>query len=75
MTLSALQLSGALPKNPRFREWCGAATETEAVDFIRRKCNIASRKQIGSEEIAARRFHQRVRLPFVAYLEQLGQPA
>jgi hypothetical protein len=75
MTLSALQLAGALPKNPRFREWCGEREERHAAEFIRERCGVMSRRDIATNPEAAQRFHNLIRRPFVEYLEQLKEPA
>lgn len=58
MTLDALQLAGALPRNPRFREWVSSQidgamiTEHEAAAFIRMQCMVTSRRAIGFDHEA-----------------------
>lgn len=70
--LHLVQLAGALPRDPEFREWCGNYVDGSPVDeeyaahFIRACCEIDSRRELATDTEAAQRFHNLVRRPYVA---------
>lgn len=71
--MNALQLSGALPRDPLFRQWVASFVEGdpvtvgEAASFIRIVCEVESRRELASSATAAKRFEQFLRRPFVAW--------
>lgn len=79
--MNLVQLAGALPRDPEFREWCGHVSgfdtfsEEHAAQFVRAMCGITSRRELATSEIAASMFHNLIRRPFVAWREQQHQPA
>lgn len=77
--MNLVQLSGVLPRNPEFREWLSASgavyDETMAAEFIRIVCEIESRRELATDTAAQARFHQHVRLPFMAWRDKSHQPA
>jgi hypothetical protein len=74
--MNLLQLAGALPRDPQFREWVGehwslsSVNEYDAADVIRQMCEIESRRELATDTEAQARFHQFLRKPFVAWKEQ-----
>lgn len=75
--MNLVQLAGALPRDPEFREWVETQTvygelvsESEAAQFIRAGCGITSRRELATDTEAQARFHNLIRRPFVAWREQ-----
>lgn len=73
--MNLVQLAGALPRDPQFREWIAMfwrceVSEEDAVGFIRDVCLVASRRDLATNAEAARRFHEHIRRPFVEYCEK-----
>lgn len=77
--LTVVQMAGSLPRDPMFREWVGNYVDGKPVDeeyaahFIRACCEVDSRRELATDTEAAQRFHNLVRLPFVAWKEQQEQ--
>jgi hypothetical protein len=72
--LTPIQLAGALPRDPKFREFVSqylvpvrAATVDEAAAFIRTVCEIESRRELATDAEAVRKFHRYLRKPFAAW--------
>ncbi|MCX4139385.1 hypothetical protein M0D68_14415 [Paraburkholderia sp. SEWSISQ10-3 4] len=67
------QLAGILPRDPKFREWLSSETQVEqltadeAAEIIRTVCKIDSRRVLATDEVAATRFHNLVRRPFIKW--------
>jgi hypothetical protein len=70
------QLAGMLPRDPQFRKWLSISTDVrdltadEAAQVIRDVCEITSRRELLTDQVAARRFHQFLRRPFVEWRAQ-----
>lgn len=56
-------------KEPLFRKWLRVPDETTAVTAVRAICEVKSRAELDSNPVAAKRFHQFIRLPFSQYLQ------
>lgn len=63
-------------KDPQFQAWLrsmapdlGEVNEVMAKAFIIEACDVASRNELDTNPAAAERFHQLVRLPFLAWKE------
>jgi hypothetical protein len=74
MAIDTAQLAGMLASDRAFREWVTTwlttpelATVEEAAQFIRYVCEIKSRAELATNEEAARRFHELLRRPFIAW--------
>jgi hypothetical protein len=75
MSNDTAQLAGMLSHNPVFRAWVTTwltppetpATVEEAAQFIRYVCEVDSRAELATNEEAARRFHELLRRPFIAW--------
>lgn len=78
---TVLQVAGALPRDPQFREWVAqwmvppreVDVETAAA-FIRTVCEVESRKQLATDTEAQQRFHKFLRRPFLAWRDKQHQP-
>ncbi|RKF36131.1 hypothetical protein [Paraburkholderia fungorum] len=74
------QLAGMLPRDPKFREWLSSATQVdqltadEAAEIIRTVCKIDSRSTLPTDQVAAERFHNLLRRPFVEWRSQQHRP-
>jgi hypothetical protein len=80
--MNVLQLAGSLPRDPQFRAFVGQymvpprePTVDEAAAFIREACGVDSRRELARDHGAAILFHRFIRRPFVAWREQLQEPA
>lgn len=83
--MTLVQLAGALPRNPRFREWATTQdgpwfdgpemSDDSAARFIRVVCCVTSRRDLATNPEAAQRFENLIRKPFVEWCEQQQQPA
>ncbi|MBC8642119.1 hypothetical protein IAG25_35530 [Caballeronia sp. EK] len=71
--MNVLQLAGALPRDPQFREWIASldgGTELDheqCAEFIRLVCQIESRRELISNPDAEKRFHEQLRKPFLEW--------
>jgi hypothetical protein len=71
------QLAGMLPRDPMFREWLSSTTQVEqlttdeAAEIIRTVCKIDSRRTLATDEVAAKRFDNLLRRPFVEWRSKL----
>lgn len=52
-------------EQPEFLAFCCARTAAEAAQFIKRTCEIESRKELDTDAQARQRFHDRIRRPYV----------
>ena len=50
-----------------FWKWAGVLNEADAKQVILDACGIASRKELDEDTIAARDFHNEIRMPFVEW--------
>ncbi|MBR8114456.1 hypothetical protein KDX10_32965 [Burkholderia cenocepacia] len=71
---SLTQLAGTLPRDLVFREFVstftphiGFVSEEQAAEFIRLVCEVESRAELATNREAARRFHEYLRRPFIAW--------
>lgn len=76
--MNLLQLAGALPRDPQFREWCAqwianGVDEVDAAWHIREVCEVKSRRDLATNPEAAARFHSLIRKPFIEWKEQQEQ--
>ncbi|SMG01058.1 hypothetical protein [Burkholderia singularis] len=68
--MNLVQLAGALPRDPLFREWVGGfinvdpVTVEQAAQFIRAVCKVESRRELATDQHAIDRFHHFLRRPF-----------
>lgn len=80
--MNTLQLAGALPRDPQFRDWVAqwmvppreVDVETAAA-FIRTVCEVQSRRDLATDTEAQQRFHKFLRKPFLAWRDKQHQPA
>jgi len=70
------RLAGQLCQNPDFQNFAaihmcgeGLSRAESAAEWIRLTCGIESRAELDHNAIAASKFHQLVRIPFVEYRE------
>lgn len=80
--LNLVQIAGMLPRDPEFREYVRQhnvppriVNVDEAAHFIRTVCEIESRRELESDVGAQRRFHSRIRKPFVAWRARQAEHA
>lgn len=77
--MNIVQLSGLLPRDPQFREWCASHAEVEpltvdqAAEFIRVVCQVDSRRELVTNRNAEQLFHNLLRKPFVEWRAQQSQ--
>lgn len=64
------RLAGQWSNAASFQTWAGVANAEEAAQFIRAACGVDSRAKIDSDADAARHFHERIRAPFRAALDE-----
>ena len=64
-------------KDPEFQDWAGAVasadepfTESQAADWVRATCGVASRAEIDSDLEAFHKFEMFVRQPFMEHLRE-----
>lgn len=80
--MNILQVAGALPRDPEFREWVAqwmvppreVDIETAAA-FIRTVCEVESRRELATDTEAQQRFHKFLRRPYLAWRDKQHQPA
>jgi hypothetical protein len=53
-----------------FREWCGATNKYAAEVWIKATLEVDSRKQVDGNEALEKRFHERIRGPYAAWLAE-----
>ena len=56
--------------NPEFQSWSGTANRHAAETWVKQTMCVESRKQIDGNAIAERLFHDCIRKPYQAWLEQ-----
>lgn len=56
-------------REPQFQRFLRVPNEALAVSSVRAICEVKSRSEIDSNEVAERRFHQFIRLPYAQYLK------
>lgn len=67
------KLSAILSNDPKFWAWVasteygGIGSADDAASYIRSVCKINSRRELDHNPVAAYRFHERIRLPYLAY--------
>ena len=57
-------------EDPMFWEWALVISEKGAKAAILQVCGISSRKELDTDEHAAKAFHQQIRKPFLAWKEE-----
>lgn len=70
--LDLVQLAGTLCADPQFQAWIGASGQDVAAEYIRATCDVQSRSELATNPEAARKFHERIRRPYLAHLAALG---
>ena len=56
--------------DPEFQRWTHTSTEEQAKRVILGRCRIDSRKELDTDQDAAKRFHAQIREPFMAWKAQ-----
>lgn len=69
------KLAGQLVRNPDFWSWAASCDATvqdmlSADAWLKRRCGIASKKELDHDPKAAERFHWNIRLKFVAWQQR-----
>lgn len=64
------ELAGQLCKNPDYLAFRGGISTREAILDMYFVCDIDSRSELDHDENAADRFHEEIRLPFLAWKEK-----
>lgn len=57
-------------KESAFQAFLGVENERTAIAAVRAMCDVQSRKEIDTNEIAAHLFHQLIRLPYFEFLTE-----
>ena len=60
------QAAGMLCAQPAFWKHLGVSTAVEAAERMRAMCGVASRSELDTNALAAQKFHDAVRRPYVA---------
>lgn len=63
------KLAGMWCNDAHFQQWSLCPTPEEAANWIRNVCAIGSRAELDSNETAAMRFQEMIRLPYMAYCQ------
>ncbi|KKO71824.1 hypothetical protein [Kerstersia gyiorum] len=62
------RLAGMFSQQESFLRFSGTHTPEQAAQWVRDQCGVSSRAELDHSPAAAKRFHDRVRRPYAAYM-------
>jgi hypothetical protein len=57
-------------KEPQFWRFLRCENEEQAIEIVKRWCDIKSRSKLDSNEDAAKKFHDLIRKPYLKFTEE-----